>query len=217
MGTAVNPIPELGPFLGRLTAPPPYASVASVRLEPVRIQLLTDLFERAAGARRTGGALEQSAWLEVWGAATQGATAAVLAEAERRLREAAAASRYPKHRLAGLLPTADDRRVMAAQFSAAGTGLEAAVESPGDDVRRTAGELERAWDRLAVAAGRELAAWEHRAADIRAWQRPVRPLVIGGVVAGLAALWVGLVLGGYLPVPSLLRPLADWYWSLPWP
>ena len=213
----MSDLPELGPFLGRLTAPSADAGGALARLEPIRVQLLTDLFERAATARRTGRALERAAWLEVWGTAIQATTGVVLAEAERRLREAAAVSRYPKRRIAALLPTAEDRRVMAAQFSAAGVDLEAATESPDSEVRRTAGELELAWDRLATTARREIEVWERRAAGIRTWPRPWRSLMIGGGVAGIIALWAGLVLGGYLPVPSLLRPVAEWYWSLPWP
>jgi hypothetical protein len=210
-------LPELGPYLGRLTEPSADIGGASARIEPVRVQMLTELFERAATARRADRALEPVAWLEVWGAATQAATGAVLAEAERRMLEATAMSRYPKRRIAALLPTAEDRRMMRARFSAAGIDLEAATDTVGGDVRRTAPELERAWDRLAVAAGRELDAWEQRAAGIRSWRRPWRSLVIGAVAAGLIGIWVGLVLGGYLPVPAPIRPLADWYWSLAWP
>lgn len=208
---------ELGPLLGHLSAPPVGIGPDPARLEPVRIQLLTELFERAALARRTGTELKPAAWLEVWGVAVQSATGAVVVEAERRLREAAGYSRYPKRLLADRLPTAEDRVVMAARFSAAGTELEAVAESGGADLRRTAGELEHAWEQLVHTARQELAAWESRAAGIRTWRRPWRPLAIGGAAAGLIAILVGLVLGGYLPVPSPLRPVVEWYWSLPWP
>lgn len=208
---------ELGEYLGRLTAQPAAPSPIGVLLDPVRVQLLTTLFERNDAARRSGNTLSPAAWLEVWGSATHAATALVLAEVERRLREAAQISRYPGRRIPALLPTPEDREVLAARFSAAGTGLELAAESGGDSMRRHAGELERAWDRLVATAGRELGAWESRAGEVRSWRRPWRSLVISATVAAVLALWAGLVLGGYLPVPAFLRPVLDWYWSLPWP
>jgi hypothetical protein len=181
------------------------------------VQLLTELFERHASARQRGAAPEPQAWLDAWGGATRAATALVATEAERRLREAGLVSRCPKRMIAAMLPTREDREVIAARLSAAGTELEFAAESSGDDLRRLSGELERAWDRLTEAAGRELSSWDQRAVVIRSWRRPWSPLVLGSVAAALLALWAGLVLGGYLPVPSLLRPVAEWYWSLPWP
>lgn len=217
MGIPVSPLPELGPRLGRLTSPSSAPTGIGAILEPVRVQLLSEIFERNGTARREARDLESLAWLEGWERATHAATELVLAEVERRVQEAAAVSRFPRRRIASALPSAEDREVLAAQFSAAGSGLEAAVAAGGNAAGHPAGELERAWERLSETAGRELAIWNQRAAEIRAWRRPWRPLLLGGAVAGIVALWIGLVLGGYLPVPALLRPLAEWYWRLPWP
>jgi hypothetical protein len=213
----VSPLPELGPRLGRLASPSSAPTGIATILEPVRVQLLSEIFERNGTARKEARDLESSAWLEGWERATHAATELVLAEVERRVQEAAAVSRFPRSRIALALPSAEDRAVLAAQFSAAGSGLEAAVAAGGNAAGHPAGELEGAWERLSETAGRELAIWNQRAAEIRAWRRPWRPLLLGGAAAGLVALWIGLVLGGYLPVPALLRPLAEWYWRLPWP
>ena len=157
------------------------------------------------------------AWREVWTTATAAATDLVVAEVERRLQDAAAVSRFPRRRVASLLPTAEEREMIAARFSAAGTGLERATELEGADLRRRAGELEGAWEWLTAAAGRELSSRDQRVLEIRSWRRPWRPLVIGGIATGMLALWVGLILGGYLPVPALVQPVVEWYWGLSWP
>ena len=48
---------------------------------------------------------------------------------------------------------------------------------------------------------------------MRAWRRPTWPLwLLTAVVAG-AATYLGLVLGGYLPVPPPLEGLAAFWWA----
>jgi len=109
-------------------------------------------------------------------------------------------------------------------FSSAGIGLEEATRELGNPevewgeaIRRTAGELTGAWDQLRAMARQEYDTWDRRTSQIREWRRPWRPLVLVGVAFLLLAAWLGLVLGGFLPVPVFLQPLADWYWGLPWP
>ena len=225
-------LPELGPLLGRLAAPD--TPVTRDRdLEPVRVALLSELFEQAGRARDqlAGGdtaaahaTLGRDTWLAIWERAVSGASAAMLAGIERRIRDAAAISRFPSRRVAARLPDAEERRVLTARFSSAGIGLEEvtreltnpAVEW-GEAIRRTAGEFTGAWDQLLAMARQEHDSWERRTMQIREWRRPWRPLVLVGVALLLLAGWVGLVLGGFLPVPRFLQPLANWYWSLPWP
>lgn len=225
-------ITEIGPFLGHLASPDAPGS-RDPELEPVRLQLLTSLFQRAGASRvrfaegDVGGgraALSREAWLGVWDEAVKGAVAALLSGLERRLREAAAVSRIGSKKMAALLPGTEDRRILAARLASAGTGLEDAtleLSRPGpewdESIRRTAGELTAAWDQLLLLARQERDVWDRRVADVKAWKRPWRPLVLTATALLLIAGWLGLVLGGFLPVPGLLRPLTDWYWSLPWP
>ena len=226
-------LPELGPLLGRLIEAPADPSPAEAALDGARVQMLTTLFEHAGSAREllahgngsgARSALGRTAWLGVWERAVADVGAGVTAEATWRIREAAGLSRFPARRLAALLPGAEERRVLAARLSAAGIGLEEAVlqledaSIPWSDaLRRIAGELEAAWEQLATTARQDLAIWEQRAAEIRRWKRPWTPLLATGFLLLGLTTWLGLVLGGYLPVPVWLRPLAQWVWNLPWP
>lgn len=199
------PSTELGPMLGRLVSPPDPAASAERLLGPVRLDLLTRVFEH-------------SDWLPAWERAVAAAAETVPAEIERRLRDAAQAARYPARRFRAELPDAEDRQVLAARLSAAGIGFEEAVArleaGPGEErVRSACGELEAAWSRLVDIAGEELARWELRAAALRAWRRPWWPLLAATGLALAGAAWLGLVLGGYLAVPGWLRPFAEWVWS----
>jgi hypothetical protein len=226
-------LPELGPLLGRLAAAEPERSRRAPGLEAVRLELVSALFERsgAARARLEAGdvagaqaALGPGVWLELWERAIARAGDAVQGEMDRRLRRAAAESRLPARRLSALLPGEEDRRILGARLSAAGIGFESALHGLAgetvpwhDALRLAAGELESAWERLVLAADRELGVWDARAAAIRGWRRPWGPLVVSGAVLLALAIWLGLVLGGYLAVPGWFRPVAEWIWSLPWP
>jgi hypothetical protein len=225
-------IPELGPLLGTLVEPPDHDGEEAA-LDQTRLAMVDAVFARAAQARRhlaqgeeetARTALGGSAWLEIWDGAAARSAATLIERTERRMREAAAYSRFPARRLAVQLPSAEDRAVLTAKLNAAGMGLEAAgpaLDAWGAEwdqaARRAAGELEQAWQRLVRTAEDEMSIWDRRIEDIRTWRRPWLPLVVGGGIAlGLGA-WLGLVFGGYLPVPGPLRPFAEWVWSLPWP
>lgn len=222
-------LPELGSLLGRLVAPPGVKAPVEAALDGLRLDLLSQLFERAAAARKLlsagdelgmRAALGRTTWLEAWDRAITRATAVLLGEIEQRVRDAATRSRYPAKRLAGVLPDSEERRLLGGRLSAAGIGLEEAVErlesarAWNEALHRVAGELEVAWERLIAIAREELAAWDARAAAVRAWRRPWRPLVLVGIALLSLATWFGLVLGGYLPVPGWLRPFAEWVWNL---
>lgn len=202
-------IPELGPLLGRLAAFPDQPLPGEALLSPVRLALLTAVFER-------------NGWLPAWHRAVASAEQSVSAEIEARLRAAATVSRFPARRLASELPSQEDRGILAARLSAAGIGFEEAVgrlefasgDSRQDEyLRLVCGELEAAWSRLVSIASEELARWDLRALRVRSWQRPWTLLIIGATLLLSLAIWFGLVLGGYLNVPSWLHPTAEWIWS----
>jgi hypothetical protein len=225
-------IPELGPLLGTLIEPANSGS-EDAPLDAVRLSMVGALFDRAGTARgllasgdEAGArmALGPRVWVGIWEDAADRSAAAVTRRIDRQIRQAAAYSRYPRKRLMPQLPSAEDRRVFAARLSAAGIGLESAarvLESAGAEwqeaQRRMAGELEQSWHRLVQTAHEELAIWEGKSHAIRAWRRAWWPLLAGGGAAIAFSTWIGLMLGGYLPVPDPLRPAAEWIWSLPWP
>jgi len=225
-------IPELGPLLGALVEPPG-ADSEDAPLDAVRLSMVGALFDRAGTARGflaagdeagARAALGPRAWIGIWEDAADRSATAVTRRIDRQLRQSAAYSRYPRKSLIQQLPSGEDRRVLAARLSAAGIGLESAapvLESAGAEwqeaQRRMAGELEQSWHRLVQSAHEELAFWEAKSHTIRAWRRAWWPLLVGGGAAIALSTWIGLVLGGYLPVPDPLRPAVDWIWSLPWP
>jgi len=73
--------------------------------------------------------------------------------------------------------------------------------------------VESAWLALEAAAAREEAGWEEDVVQVRAWRRTVWPLwLLTAVVTG-AAVYLGLALGGFLPLPRILEPFAEWWWA----
>ncbi len=222
-------LPELGPALGRLVHPAS-ASAADRLLAPVRLSLVTRLLEAAGTARvallegrepAARAALSPAAWAAMWDAAAEQAAGILIRRLDERLLGAAAAARMPAWRAERHLVTAAEHRGIHARLGAgAGALLRSAgeldrVSNPGwaAQVLATARRLETAWSALTAAAERELAEWEADIEAVAAWRRPQWPLwtVTAGVFA--FALWCGLVLGGFLPVPAPLRPAAEFVWG----
>lgn len=240
MLTKQPPVPELGPSLGRLTDPPAPGPRTPLGLsyDDIRLDLVTGIFDLAGAARGftasgdTAGAmasLGRVAWLGLWERAV-GAAAARLGEAANsRLREAAAESRFPARRLKGAFLTATDVRSISARLGSGGApfvgaldALEQAVHSARADARQdewraaleaAARRLESAWLAMAAAANIEEQQWRNEAERVRAWRRPLWPMWLVMAIAAAAAAYLGLVVGGYLPVPELLRGITDFWWN----
>jgi hypothetical protein len=135
------------------------------------------------------------------------------------LREAATESRYPARRLTALLPDAETADALLHRLLAEGMPLERFEGLPDDDPTRRARALalEAAWEGAVVVAGSEAARWRGRAAVVRGWQRSRRPLwVASGVLLTVTIVLAGW-LGGEIPAPEWFRPVAEFWWSLPWP
>ncbi len=215
--SVLTPIPELGPALGRLTGS------GTGGLAEARLALVTSLFEAAAAARAGDpGALAPAAW-RARGEAGVGAAAQVVAsEAEDALARAAAEARMPSGLRASVLLTPTEGRSIAARLGSEGAQLLRALETlgaPGEagweervlGVTRT---LEAAWLALEAAAAEERARWAAEADRVRRWRRPRWPAILMVCAILLAALWVGLALGGWAPAGPL-APLRDWLLELP--
>ena len=234
-------VPELGPSLGRLVEPPPLSAPPSlVPLDDIRLQLVTSLFELAGAARAFAAAgdwqsatasLARVAWLSCWEKAVALAASRIAAEANAGLGLAAEESRFPRRHLALLQLSDDDTRSIAARLGSGGAPFVAAldaVEQAGIAAGRTpelrardwreavsaaARRLESAWLSLEAAARSEQEHWTGEIARVRGWRRSTWPLwLITGAVM-MAAGYLGLVLGGYLPVPAALRGVAAFWWG----
>lgn len=207
---------ELGPLLGRL-ASPATRGPASLPLDNVRLDLVSALYEQKADARREG-----RTWLGLWRTAAHAAAARCLEEVDRRFAAAAAESRIPARRLASHRPTNADRQAVISRCESAGIPLEQIASAMGaeagpEGLLRLAMALDDSWERLVRVVDEELHEWAVEVSAVRAWHRPRR--LLWAITAGsvLAAVLLGLSLGGYLPAPGPLAWLQRWWWRLPWP
>jgi hypothetical protein len=223
-------VPEVGPLLGRFAESAPRGP-AAFPLDDLRLRLLSALYDRFGEARRALGAgnpgragelISRDTFLGLWKDASSTAADRLLAELDRRFRAAGEESRMPRAMLANEAPSDSDRKVIRARIEAAGIPLER-IESPDSapDVTtallHAAMALDESWERLGSTAVAELASWERDVARVRAWRRDTTVLWIGTAIAAIAAIALGLSLGGYLPAPGPLGVLQRWFWSLPWP
>jgi hypothetical protein len=219
------------------------AGALGVPLDDIRIDLVTGVFELAGASRSFAAAgdldgamasLGRVAWLGLWEKAVATAATRIAAEANSGLRAAGEESRYPTRRLARRLLTDGDARAIAARLGSGGAPLVAALDAleqaanvaGGSRAKDAAGaarwraavtaagrRLEAAWMALEDASRVEQARWAAEVSEVRTWRRPTWPvwLVTAAVVGGAA--YLGLVLGGYLPVPPALRGLATLVWT----
>ena len=130
--------------------------------------------------------------------------------------------------------TAEDVRAIASRLGSGGAGFVSALDAleqtvPGAAASGTRGRAgEEEWQRALAAdgspagvrlagagPGRELEQerWKAEIDRARAWRRPTWLLWLISVLVLGAATYLGLVLGGYLPVPAPMRALAEFWWS----
>ena len=212
-------------------------------LDDIRLDLVTGIFELAGAARsfaasgdRQGAvaSLSRVAWLDLWERAVA-ATAERLAEVvNAKLSEAAIESRLPARQLEAFRLKTEDVRAITSRLGSGGAGFVSALDAleqtvpsaSASGIRGWAGQeewqralaaaarrLEAAWLALSAGAWAEQDRWKVEIDRARAWRRPTWPLWLLSVAVLAAATYLGLVLGGYLPVPLPLGPLAEFWWS----
>jgi hypothetical protein len=229
-------IPELGPSLGKLVTGTGHAPGGLV-LDGARLQLVTKIIDRAGEARRLAAnderaaaiaALGRDAWLGAWEETVSGIAETILARAGEQLRAEGAAVRLPRRHRHALAPGESERRAVSARLGASAVRLIPALDrldaaSQGalqatpaersrmdawyDALKASARRLEEAWLTLEDAVQREIALWDRTAAAVASWRPRMWPVWAATVPALAAAVWLGLVLGGYLPAPEWLLPL----------
>jgi hypothetical protein len=234
--------PSLGRLADPPVAPSDPGAL-SIGLEDIRLDLVTRIFDVAGAARAFLAAgdresaiasLGRVAWLELWERAV-GAAAHRLADVVNdRLRDAATESRLPPSRLAGVLLDAEDVRAIGARIGSGGASFVSALDALEQTVpaasasgtrghlgqeewqlalATTARRLESAWFTLVEAMRVEQQRWKGEIERVRSWRRPQWPLRIVTLLVLLVLSYLGLLIGGYLPVPALLRGLVDFWWS----
>jgi hypothetical protein len=212
-------------------------------LDDIRLDLVTGIFELAGAARsfaasgdRQGAiaSLSRVAWLDLWERAVAAAAERLAEVVNAKLGEAAAESKLPARQLEAFRLKAEDVRAITSRLGSGGAGFVSGLDAleqtvPGasaSGTRGRAGEeewqralaaaarrLESAWLALAAGARAEQDRWKIEIDRARAWRRPTWVLWLISVSVLATATYLGLVLGGYLPVPPPLRPLAEFWWS----
>lgn len=223
--------------------PRPERGALDLVLDDIRLELVTGIFEIAGAARAFAAAgdregatasLGRVAWLALWERAVVEAAEQLTTGVNRRLEEAAAQSRLPARRLEVFRLKPEDTRAIGSRLGSGGAGFVSALDAleqtvptaVASGVRGRAGQeewqralaatarrLESAWLALVVQARVEQDRWQHDVEQVRAWRRATWPLwLLTATVVGVAT-YLGLVLGGYWPVPRALQPLAELWWS----
>jgi hypothetical protein len=212
-------------------------------LEDIRLELVTGIFELAGAARsfaasgdRQGAvsSFSRVAWLSLWERAVAASADRLAQVVNARLVDAAAESRLPAGQLEAFRLKAEDVRAIASRLGSGGASFVSALDALEQTVpsaaasgsRGRAGQedweralataarrLEGAWMALAEGARLEQDRWKAEIERARAWRRPTLVLWLITAATFAAATYLGLVLGGYLRVPPLLRPLAEFWWS----
>jgi hypothetical protein len=214
-----------------------------IGFEDIRLHLVTGLFDVAGAARSFAAAgdrqgaiasLARIVWIERWERAVAAAARRITDVVNARLHEAAQESHLSQSGLSHFLLSQDDERAIASRLGSGGAGFVAALDAleltvpvaaaPGPRGRQgveewqlalaaAARRLESAWLTLLESSLTEQQRWRSEIERVRSWQRPRRLLWLATILLLSVATYLGLVLGGYLPVPRLLQGLADFWWS----
>jgi hypothetical protein len=212
-------------------------------LEDIRVDLVTRLFDIAGAARSFMSAgdresaiasLGRVAWLELWERAVAASAGRLADLVNTRLRDAAAEARLPPKKLGAVLLGVEDVRAIGSRLGSGGAGFVSALDALEQTVpaataagRRgqlgqeewqlalatTARRLESAWQALIEAAQVEQERWQAEIEQVRVWRRAQWPLWAVTILVLLALTYLGLVLGGYLPVPAVLRGAVEFWWT----
>lgn len=229
-------VPELGPHLGKLVTGTGNRP-GGVALDEVRIELATRVMELAGEARELAArderwpvfeTLGREAWLSVWDRAVERTATLLLERFQTEVQMEASAAGMPRRLVKRILPDEGERRALKARLASAGAVLvpvldridtlageaarATAVERAGfeewqETLKAAARKLEAAWLALEEQVEREARRWEEVARVVSAWRKPLWPVILVTLLGWGAAIWLGLVLGGYLPFPDWLRDL----------
>ncbi len=165
------------------------------------------------------------AWAATWDNAVRHAGARVAAALDAEITRTAREVRLPRRRLRRHLLTNSEKRAIVARlgtgggpFVAALDELEAAAARAADAsvldkdshtawqeaLRTVARRLEAAWLALEAEVDEERGRWAPEIDAIAAWRPSLWPVYVVWAPVAFLLIWLGLVLGGYVPAPAWL-------------
>src|SRR5216117_545340 len=226
-------VPELAPSLGRVLVPRRLEE-PWVPLDDIREELATRVMEIGGEARAAAGrderdkvleALSRRAWLAAWDAAVRRVGDRVTGALDQEIDRAARRVRTPRRRRRRLLLAGSEKRAIAARLAAGGETLVAALDALDavagrvrdasvldkgahadwqEALRTAARRLEAAWLALETQVEDERREWAAEIDAVAHWRAPLWPLIALWTPVAVLLVWLGFVLGGYLPAPSWL-------------
>jgi hypothetical protein len=226
-------VPELAPSLGKLVVPSRLAE-PWIPIDDIREGLATRVMDLAGNARAAAEREEREQVLEVlgrraWLAAWEQAVRRTAERASQALDDAILrhghSVRMTRREMQRRLLSGGERRAVAARFGSGAERFVAALDALDgagarvreatvldkdahaewqEALRTAARRLEAAWLALEDELAKEEQRWAPELAAVAGWKPSIWPvLVVWAPVAGLLV-WLGLVLGGYLPAPEWL-------------
>ena len=165
------------------------------------------------------------AWTAAWDHAVRRAGARVADALEAEITRTARQVRMPRRRQRRhMLSNAEKRAIVARLGTGGGTfvaaldELEAAAAKVADSsvlekdahagwqdaLRTVARRLEAAWLALEAEVEEERARWNPEIEAIAKWRPSLWPVIALWLPLGVVLVWLGLILGGYLPAPAWL-------------
>lgn len=229
-------VPELAPSLGRIIVPRRQKE-PWVPLDDIREELATRVLElggegRAAAVREDRAVVLETtsrrAWAAAWDQAVRRAAARVADAIDAELTRTAQRVRLPRRRLRKLLLTSGEKRAIVARLGTGGGTFVAALDELEtaaaraadasvlekdahaawqDALRTVARRLEAAWLALEEEVEEEHRRWQPEIDTLAQWRPKLWPVLVAWIPLGVLLLWLGLVMGGYLPAPAWLAAL----------
>ncbi len=173
-------------------------------------------------------AVSRRAWLSAWEHAVRRVAERVSDALDGRIERAARRVRMPRRRWRRRLLSGGEKRAITARLAAAGEGgeqfvaaldaLDAAAARARDAsvldkgvhadwqeaLRTVARRLEAAWLALEAETAEEERRWAPELESLERWRPSLWPVFVVWGPCAIALVWLGLVLGGYLPAPVWL-------------
>src|SRR5438045_789456 len=222
-------VPELAPSLGRIIVPRRLLD-PWVPLDDIREELATRVLELGGEGRGVSRArvLEvtgRGAWTAAWDHAVRRTGARVADALDAEITRTAREVRLPRRRLRRHLLTNAEKRAIVARlgtgggpFVAALDELEAAAARAADAsvlekdahagwqeaLRTVARRLEAAWLALEAEVEAERERWNPEIEALAAWRPSLWPIFVIWAPVAFLLIWLGLILGGYVPAPAWL-------------
>lgn len=227
-------VPELAPSLGRIIVPrrqhAPWVPLDDIREELATRVLELGGEGRAAAAdggdrARVLETTGRRAWAAAWDHAVRRAATRVADALEGEITRTARRVRLPRRRARRLLLASAEKRAIAARlgtggaaFVAALDALEAAAARVADAsvldkdahafwqeaLRTVTRRLEAAWLALEAEVEEERRRWAQELDALASWRPSLWPIVLVWLPVAALLVWLGLILGGYVPAPAWL-------------